>query len=133
MLVTNYSYISLQTSLQGQCQIIIHQLTHISNSLKIFEFSLHTLRQGILPTTLLSPTKLYDILFKIKQDAPKFNLPFRLNELEKYFKFLKARVISTKNIHSILIEIPLIHLTERYELYNIMAIPIPYENSNKWM
>jgi hypothetical protein len=78
----------------------------------------------------VQPSKLIKYLNQIEADLPdKKHLPFKTENLAKYYTYIKATSTITTNFVIIRFDIPIIG-SEKYDLYKIRSFPIKIKNTN---
>ncbi|XP_043246251.1 uncharacterized protein LOC122393876 [Amphibalanus amphitrite] len=88
----------------------------------IFSF----VENGIVPRSFLPPARFTVILEEIQKMLPhKLALPFAPTETDRYYSAIYTQTRRTANGLSVLINIPLMSVTDHFKVFQVFNVPVP--------
>ena len=107
--------------------------TDLSTSIRDFRKSIMNLEtilslaeNGILPRSLLPPSRFVRILEDIQKGLPReLALPFSPSDTDHYFSICHTQTIRTTESVSVLVTIPLISIQQHFNVFQIFNVPVP--------
>ena len=105
----------------------------LSTSIRDFRKSIMNLEtilslteNGILPRSLLPPSRFVIILEGIQKRLPReLALPFAPSDTDQYFSISHTQTIRTSEAISVLVTIPLISVQQHFNVFQIFNVPVP--------
>ena len=95
--------------------------------LETIKLQLNQLALGHLSPSVISPKQLQDILYDIQKHIPEYlSLPQDPKTIWYYYQSLTTVTIIKRKKLLTLVSLPLIDTNSRYELYQIINLPVPY-------
>lgn len=97
--------------------------------LEHLKIQLSQLTIGHLSPSILSVSELKHILYEIKtQLPPNVRLPIPISEVWEYYKTLTCALLVQDERFVVVVSLPLLDLTGKFEIYKIFNIPLPYSD-----
>jgi hypothetical protein len=107
-------------------------LDNVKSQILNMEIQLNSVIRHQFNPSVLSPQNLYKLLQSISESLPEtLRLPYDIDShLFSYYQNLPVSAVPMENGFFVMLAIPIINLQSKYEIYEILNIPVPYPETN---
>lgn len=125
--------LSLTDRINHMSEAIDTALIRLSFHVDKLSINLEKAIRGQISTSLIPSNKMRNILIDISRHIPSSLTlkPYNGNSISWYYKHLPLTIVPDENKIHLVTVIPLIPVESLFTLYNVIAMPIPIESSNK--
>ena len=121
------TFVIAQTELNLIVTGLRDNINKFQSSLENLELTLDTLGQSKLAPSVISPTKLQNVLLAIQNGLPR-NLQLPVDptqDLFHYYKYLSCESFVMEHIFSTITLVPLLDASSKFNLYELHNLAIP--------
>ena len=128
----SYTVAMLEIEMESMFDDLILTTRDFRRAVLNLETILSLAENGILPRSLVPPSRLTKILTEIQKKLPlDLALPFPPSDTDSYFSVSHTQTMRTTGKISVLVTIPLISVKDQFRVYQIFNIPVPKSSGNR--
>ena len=125
-LTNGYFADSLESDMDVVFTQLISALKEFRKDVLGMETVLSFTENGILPRSLLPPSRFTKILDDIQKSLPpELSLPFNVTDTDSYYANVHTLTVRRPGEISVILTIPLLSVSDQYNVFQIFNVPVP--------
>ena len=126
VVLNDYFASDLESDMVAVFMDLLGTVKEFRKSVMDLETILALAENGILPRSLLPPSRFAEILYGIQKVLPReLALPFDPSDTDQYYSATHTETMRLEGVISVIVNIPLLSVSDQYSVFQIFNIPVP--------